>query len=58
LIEIIIGENELLDEATYNDGEIDVIKLLAMPLENLQMIEVNVKNNKQSWRKRNKKTIL
>jgi hypothetical protein len=58
LIETILGEFELLDEGIYDKDEMETEKLMLMPVENLQMMEVNIENaKKRQWQKR-KKNIL
>jgi hypothetical protein len=51
LIEVIIGESEIMEYQDYPKEELDKEKLLQLPKENLQMIENNLKNAKKSKRR-------
>jgi hypothetical protein len=51
LIEIIKGESELLNYATYQRDEVELEVLINMPIENLQMLINNLKNAKEQQRK-------
>jgi hypothetical protein len=54
LIEVIIGESEIMKYQEYPKEELDKENLLQLPKENLQMIENNLKNAKKSKRRSSK----
>jgi hypothetical protein len=57
IIEKIIGESEKTKYRVYSKSELERDKLLQSPLENLQMIITNIKNEKESRKKRRNKIV-
>jgi hypothetical protein len=57
LIEIIMGESEIMEYQDYPKDEINMELLIQLPKENLQMIEYNLKNAKRSRRRKSKNML-
>jgi Zn finger protein HypA/HybF involved in hydrogenase expression len=57
VIEIILGESENTNYETYKKMELENDTLIRLPLENLQMLEINIKNEKKRRRTEKKKML-
>jgi hypothetical protein len=57
LIEIIMGESEIMEYQEYSKDEIKMELLIQLPKENLRMIENNLKNVKRSGRRKSKNML-
>jgi hypothetical protein len=51
IVEIILGESGQMEEEVYKENELVYENLIKLPIENLQMIEINLKNVRKRRRK-------
>jgi hypothetical protein len=50
-VETILGELSQIEDEVYKENELEFEKLIKLPIENLQMIEINFKKVRKRRRK-------